>query len=208
LGSGDTKLTYATGLNFGIEKEKPFEVDLTFWYQRGDILDHAEEPVLVFGEAKSFAVGSFEAKDIMRMRKLAEKFPGAFLVFAMLKDALAEHEKAEIAALATWGREQLDDGRPRAPVIVLTGTELFSEWRVEQTWKALSDKRGQLAALPALHLDNLWTLADLTQQVYLDLPDRFAALRAARSAPHPKALEGGSLPLNASTALFAQQSPL
>src|SRR5687767_3759389 len=80
--------------NFGLENEKPFEVDFTFWYQRDRLLDHAEEPALVFGEAKSFAVGSFEAKDITRMRRLAEKFPDAFLVFAMLKDTLAEHEKA------------------------------------------------------------------------------------------------------------------
>jgi hypothetical protein len=103
------------------------------WYQRSELFDHNEEPVLAFGEAKSFAVDSFKAEDIARMRKLAEKFPGAFLVFAVLKDALSEPEKAEIAALATWGRELLDDGRPRAPVIVLTGTELFSEWPVKQT---------------------------------------------------------------------------
>jgi hypothetical protein len=150
MGIGDTKLTYATGLNYGLENEKPFAVDFTFWYQRDHLLDHAEAPALIFGEAKSFAVGSFEAKDITRMRRLAEKFPGAYLVFAMLKDTLTEPEKAEIAALATWGRELLDDGpnmattpwltktddepggrghvcdgRPRAPVIVLTSTELF-----------------------------------------------------------------------------------
>ena len=201
LGMGDTKLTYAIGLNVGLQNEKPFEVDFTFWYQRDHLLDHAEEPALAFGEAKSFAVGSFEAKDITRMRKLAEKFPGAFLVFAMLKDALAEYEKAEIAALAMWGRELLDDGRPRAPVIVLTGTELFCEWNIEQAWRALSDQRGQFAARPALNLDNLWTLADLTQQVYLGLPDRFAALHEQLAAIHPRAPEGGNLPFNSASAI-------
>ncbi len=124
------------------------------------------------------------------MRKLAEKFPGAFLVFAMLKDALTDHEKAEIAALATWGRELLDDGRPRAPVIVLTGTELFSEWHVQQIWEALSDQRGQLAAWPALRLDNLWTLADLTQQVYLDLPDKHEELLKQLTMQRPEVPEG------------------
>jgi hypothetical protein len=161
------------------------------WYQRSELFDHNEEPVLAFGEAKSFAVDSFKAEDIARMRKLAEKFPGAFLVFAVLKDALSEPEKAEIAALATWGRELLDDGRPRAPVIVLTGTELFSEWPVKQTWEALSDQRGQLVASPALRLDNLWTLADLTQQAYLGLPDRYAVLIGQLTAPHTRAPEGG-----------------
>jgi hypothetical protein len=113
MGIGDAKLTYATGLNFGFENEKPFEVDFTFWYQRDHLFDHDEEPVLIFGEAKSFAVDSFKTEDVARMRRLAEKFPGAFLVFAMLKDTLADSEKAEIAALALWGRERLDDGRPR-----------------------------------------------------------------------------------------------
>jgi hypothetical protein len=194
LDIGHTNLTYATGLNFRIDQESPFEVDFTFWYQRSELFDHEEEPVLVFGEAKSFAVSSFGTKDITRMRRFAEKFPGAFLVFATLKDALAEHEKAEIAALALWGREFLDDGRPRAPVIVLTGTELFSEEHVKQTWEALNDQRGQLAAWPALRLDNLWTLADLTQQVYLGLPDRYAALIEQLTAPHPNAPEGGQPP--------------
>jgi hypothetical protein len=126
----------------------------------------------------------------------------------MLKDALSETEKAEIAAIAIWGRQLLDDGRPRAPVIVLTGTELFSEWPVEETWKALNDKRGQLAAWPALRLDNLWTLADLTQQAYLGLPDRYAALIEQLAAPHLRAPEGGNVSLNGSAASFAQQSPL
>jgi hypothetical protein len=98
-----------TGGDHETEKSEPFEVDFTFWYQRDHLFNHDEEPVLVFGEAKSFAVDSFEEKDITRMRRLAEKFPGAFLVFAMLKDALTAPEKAEIAALATWGRELLLD---------------------------------------------------------------------------------------------------
>lgn len=59
------------------------------------------------------------------MRKLAEKFPGAFLVFATLKDELSDAEKAEIGQLATWGRERLPDRRPRAPVIVLTGRAIL-----------------------------------------------------------------------------------
>ena len=190
LESIPTNLTYTTGLNFLIEQERPFEVDFTFWYQRSELFDHDEEPVLVFGETKSFAVDSFKAKDITSMRRLAEIFPGAFLVFAMLKDTLTEQEKAEIAALATWGREILNDGRLRAPVIVLTGTELFAEWDITQTWQALSDQRGQLAAWPALRLDNLWTLADCTQQVYFDLPDSSEALLAQLTTPPHEVPEG------------------
>lgn len=192
LGHRDSKLTYAPGLHLTIKEETPSEtipqtikeeptpeIDFTFWYQRGEMWGQEEEPVLVFGEAKSFAVECFKEKDVARMRKLANKFPGAFLVFAVLKETLSDREKTDIAALATWGREQLDDGRPRAPVIVLTGTELFSSWNITAAWKDLADKRGQFAKTPLLHLDNLWTLADLTQQIYLDLPDRYEAIHKA-----------------------------
>jgi hypothetical protein len=180
LGLDRAKLTYATGLNFKIGEANPFEVDFTFWYQRSRILDLEDEPVLVFGEAKSFAAESFKADDVERMRKLAEKFPGAFLVFAMLKDALSDTEKAEIGRLATWGRESVD-GSPRAPVIVLTGIELFSAWNIKSTWEELGGQWAKLVEPPAMHLDNLWTLAEITQQIYLGLPHPYAHLGAART---------------------------
>lgn len=183
LGSGhDATLTYATGLNFKIGTEKPFEIDFSFWYRREKMFDLAEEPVLVFGEAKSFAAESFKEKDFERMWKLAEHFPGAFLIFATLKDDLSEVEKAEIGRLANWGRERLPDYRPRAPVIVLTGVELFADWYIEQSWK---DRGGQWAKFvePAYaRLDNLWTLAELTQQIYLGLPSPYAHLQGPASA--------------------------
>jgi hypothetical protein len=58
----------------------------------------------------------------------------------------------------------------RSPVIVLTGHELFSPWYVQQTWKDLGGLHQKFAEIPALRLDNLETLADVTQQLYLDLP--------------------------------------
>lgn len=182
LGSDRANITYATGLHLRIGTENPFEVDFTFWYQRKKMLDLQEEPVLVFGEAKSFATESFKEDDISRMRKLAEKFPGAFLVFAALKDDLTDTEKTAIGDFATWGRERLPDGRPRAPVIVLTGTELFASWQIEQAWKDLGGQRAKFVAPASVRIDNLWTLADITQQVYLGLPDPHA--RRMQPAPN------------------------
>ncbi|MFY9561063.1 MAG: hypothetical protein WAQ52_12590 [Terriglobales bacterium] len=176
LGSDQANISYATSLDFKIGDANPFEVDFTFWYQRKRILDLQEEPVLVFGEAKSFAVESFKQDDIERMWKLAKKFPGAFLVFATLKDSLTDVEKAEISRLATWGRERLRDGRPRAPVIVLASTELFSTWNIEHTWKDLGDRHAKFVQPASVRLDNLWTLAEITQQLYLGLPHRRAHL--------------------------------
>ncbi|PRE99776.1 hypothetical protein C6Q15_29440 [Burkholderia multivorans] len=45
---------------------------------------------LLFGECKTY--GKFEAKDIDRMRMLAETFPGAILVFSTLREALTAKE--------------------------------------------------------------------------------------------------------------------
>jgi hypothetical protein len=53
-------------------------------------------------------------------------------------------------------------------VIVLTGRELFSSWYVEQRWKELGGRHAQFVAHAATRLDNLWTLAEITQQLYLD----------------------------------------
>jgi hypothetical protein len=119
------------------------------------------------------------------MRKLAEKFLGAFLVFATLKDELSDAEKAEIAQLATWGRERLPDRRPRAPVIVLTGLELFSSWHINQSWKERGGWHAKFIKSPSVRLDNLWTLAEFTQQLYLGLPDPYAHLRASVPDPAP-----------------------
>ncbi|MGC2457413.1 MAG: hypothetical protein WA435_05420 [Gallionellaceae bacterium] len=176
LATGHASLTYSPGLTFSIPEKDAFEVDFSFWYRRDDLGGGLEETVAVFGEAKSFGEKCFHAKDIDRMGEVARLFPGAFLVFATLKDTLHEEEKLKIAELAQWGRESLDDGRPRAPVIVLTGTELFSRWHIRDSWKKLEGKRKDFAN-GNVQLDNLWMLADVTQQIYLDLPSRSEQLR-------------------------------
>lgn len=169
--AGDrVNLTYATGLHFTIGDNAPFEVDLTFWYQRREMFDLEEEPLLAFGEAKSFAADAFKQEDLERMQKLATQFPGAFLIFSTLKDELNDEEKREIGRFALWGRERLPDGKPRAPVIVLTGAELFSAWSMAQSWKDAGGQRAQIAEPAYMRFDNLWTLAEATQQVYLELP--------------------------------------
>ena len=108
------------------------------------------------------------------MRRLAEKFPGAFLVFATLKDSLSDAEKSEAAQLALWGRERMEDGFPRAPVIVLTSLELFCPWNLKQTWKDRGEQWAKFAEHARFDFDNLWTLAEITQQLYLGLPDRYS----------------------------------
>lgn len=177
----DAQLTYSTNLEITLsrQEERPNEIDFAFWYSRDYLMQYDEEPVLVFGEAKSFAAESFQQKDIERMECLAAVFPGAFLVFATLKDNLSEGEKSSIAKLALWGRRALSNGRQRAPVVVLTATEMFSDWDIRQSWQDAGGQRAQFAA-QHLQLQNLWNLSDATQQLYLGLPDRYSWLTSMR----------------------------
>ncbi len=185
LESDHANVTYATNLHYKIGEDKPFEVDFTLWYQRRRILDLEEEPVLVFGEAKSFAMECFQQADLVRMRKLGEKFPGAFLVFATLKDALSDAEKKLIAELALWGRTNLKDGRPHSPVIVLTGIELFSRWDIRDAWKAFGGRHATFIEPAYVRLNDLWVFAEITQQLYLDLPHPHAHLLPRLVATQP-----------------------
>ena len=176
LDSDHANVTYTTNLHYRFGDDRPFEIDFTLWYQRRRIIDLEDEPVLIFGEAKSFASECFRQEDVDRMRKLSDKFPGAFLVFATLKDELSDTEKGLVADLALWGRAHRKDGGPRSPVIVLTGTELFARWHIREAWKALGGRHANFIEHGPDRLSNLWKFAEITQQLYLDLPDPYAHL--------------------------------
>lgn len=106
------------------------------------------------------------------MKRLATVFPGSVLVFATLKrgDELSVDEVRRLSALARWGRsDATNQGVPRAAVIVLTGAELFAEYRVESSWVALGGQHAKFVEPAYVRLDNLQVLADLTQQLYLNM---------------------------------------
>lgn len=170
LGMGEHVLTYTTGLNIEVG-DSSLEVDFAFWYQRQGVsgLNESEEPELVLGEAKSFAVEGFQAREIRRLRRIGVQFPGAYLVVATLKDGLSKGEKERVRDLALWGRQPLQGGQLRAPVIVLTGTELFADWSIEHTWEDAGGRHAEIAKSYQRGLDNLRRLADCTQQIYLEL---------------------------------------
>ena len=166
---------------------KSVEVDFMLWYQRKDIfgtersffgtglpifgMDRPTETV--FGEAKSFGRHGedvFEQDDVDRMKLLAEAFPGSILVFATMKEELSQGEIDRIKKLAEWGREYDKERRQtRAPVIVLTGTELFTTGYLSTSWKEKGGKHKDLAKHTSLGTPNLRILANFTQHLYLDL---------------------------------------
>jgi hypothetical protein len=169
--------TWSPGQELMLPDGKKVEADFLLWYQRKDTFSTDEATEVVFGEAKSFGKDAFKDQDIERMKLLAEHYPGAALVFATLKEAdeLSRDEIKRIRKLAEWGREyDRHERHTRAPVIVLTGTELFVPHYLEPVWKDKGGKHKQLAEVAHLALDELKTLADVTQQLYLDMPSYHA----------------------------------
>lgn len=161
-------MTFSTGLNVK-HKGVDFELDFVAWYLEGRKFWIDPEPVLVFGETKSFGEEVFKQKDIERLRQFAEAFPGANVIMSAMKEQFGSAEKTRMRAFAEWGRVPQKNGEPRASIIVLTGLELFSETDLKHTWTNAGGRHASLVQHPSVHLDDLWTLADCTQQLYLGL---------------------------------------
>ncbi len=165
-------ITWSTGMELLFSDKTRIESDFLIWYQRKSIFCLNYPTEFIFGETKSFGKESFGKKDIARMKILAKKFPGSILVFSTMKDSLSKYEIQQIRKLAEWGRKHIKNQRTtQAPVIILTGTELFSERFLKISWKNKGGKHEKLAEL--LNHD-IKQLADLTQQLYLNMPSYFS----------------------------------
>jgi hypothetical protein len=195
IGSVDrSSVTWSSGQELTLPAGNKVEADFILWYQRKQVL-HPDYPTeVVFGEAKSLGKDAFKQDDVDRMRLLAEAFPGSVLVFATLKEAaeLSPDEILRIRKLAEWGRHyDHANRRTRAPVILLTGTELFTPHYLEDSWAQKGGLQSTLVGPGHIDVSHLPTLADFTQQVYLGMPSyqkwsearwkRRAARRAQRS---------------------------
>lgn len=165
-------ITWSSGMELSFPDKNKIESYFLIWYLRKSIgaIDYPTE--FIFGEAKSFGEEAFTKKDISRMKVLAEKFPGSILVFSTMKDQLSKSEIKEIIKLAEWGRKYIKNRKiTRAPVVILTVIELFSDQTfLGITWKNQGGKHAQLSELLN---HNIKQLADLTQQIYLDMPPYF-----------------------------------
>jgi len=174
-------VAWTPGQNLKFGTGEQVEADFILWYQRTDLFLGPTRPTeIVFGEVKSFGRRSsgvskdvFAQVDVDRLVLLAEIFPGAVLVFATMRDGseLTRDEVARLRKIALWGRERVREfRRSRAPVIVLTGVELFASNWLSLAWKEKGGRHKDLSSPGYVRLDNLKVLADLTQQLYLGLP--------------------------------------
>ena len=164
-------VTWSSGQEMTLPKGGKIEVDFMLWYQREETLALNYPTEIAFGEAKSFGKEAFTPEDVNKMKMLAQAFPGSTLVFATMKEELSQKEINRIRKLAEWGRVYIKDRKQtHAPVIVLTGTELFTEMDLEESWKEKGGRHKNLIGSGWLRAENLRVLADLTQQLYLGMP--------------------------------------
>lgn len=115
------------------------------------------------------------------MKQLAIRFPGAILVFATMKQAgdLSPAEIQRIAKLAVWGREYIPERQQtRAPVVLLTGLELFAPYSLYEAWSTAGGRHAEMGNGQRGYTDDLRILADMTQQLYLNMPSHSEWLQA------------------------------
>lgn len=169
----DAQITWSAGQELELGPKSKAEADVVLWYQRKQMFGNDYPAEIVFGEVKSFGREVFTQDDVDRMRLISERFPGAAIVFATMKEAseLSVDEVSRIRKFAEWGREYLRKHQhTRAPVVVLTGTELFAAHHLEQAWNERGGKHAEFSEHWGFRVENLRILANLTQQLYLEMP--------------------------------------
>ncbi|MGY6161839.1 hypothetical protein [Paraburkholderia strydomiana] len=210
VGRTDTNVTWSAGQELSFQSGKKIEADFILWYQRTRMFGTSFPTEVIFGEVKSFGrevpanLGGprrkakredvFKNEDIARMKLLAESFPGAVLVFATMSEAgaLTKDEVSRLRKLAEWGREcVMESRRTRAPVIVLTGTELFAGYSLKEAWENRGGRHKDLSSPGYVELDHLHTLADLTQQLYLGMQPYHEWAEAKSKARRARQQKGG-----------------
>lgn len=167
----ETEMTWSAGL---VLETLNCEIDFVAWHRRGGMFDDHEkdEPNLLIGEAKSFGKNAIDDDAIASLRQVAERFPGAMMILSSFRP-ISDYLPAEIqrmTQLAEWGRLRTLDGRPRNPLIVLTGVELFSEHGIRHAWKEAGGRAAQMAEPAYVDFMDLYQLAEATQRLYLGLP--------------------------------------
>jgi hypothetical protein len=148
--------------------KKELEADLTCLYRPSTWRSTRAD--VVHAECKTF--NTFEKADFVRMKFLAEEFPGSVLVFASLKSSLSKEEASAIRAIVQAQRRKRLIRQPSSHVVVLTGVELLSERGVPSCWEGKGELQEKLIS-GHRSFQELSDLADATQQIYLGMPGWF-----------------------------------
>ena len=138
------------------------EADLTLFFQEDFIF--ADKNDLIFVECKTYN-NAFKEKDLKTMQLLAEDFPNAFYVFATLEKELKPEEKKAISKFIRFLKRK-EPKKAIAQVIILTGTELYSEKAPPECWK--ENIESELNLVHAKFMNNkLSALTEFSQKIHL-----------------------------------------
>jgi hypothetical protein len=160
----DLPTTPAFGLSLSREGLK-CEVDLAA-FAKWDPWGRAERTSLILAECKT--AGEFGKDDVRKMASLAERFAGALIVFATLREGLSAREIRLLTRLANKGRRLWKRDQPYSPVMILTGTELVSSLPGLGAWQQKGGKHDEMASALRRVSDPI-RLCDATQQLYLGM---------------------------------------
>jgi hypothetical protein len=141
-----------------------FEADFGL-FAKPNVYEHMSTPHLFLGECKSF--NPFKPEDFSRVRTAAKLFPGAILCFCTLNESFSPYEIRELSRLVIAGRKRLDVGKQINPVLLLTGKELFGQYRIESPYDIYGDKK-EMAGRVYMRND-IQETCDFTQQIYLGI---------------------------------------
>lgn len=176
LRSGHHSMSFAPGidLDFG-DGSAACEVDFIAWRSR-EHFGETLEPDLLIGETKSFGKGDLiQDDDIVRLKRVAGRFPGAIIICSVLRNYFTDNEKARLAKLAHWARRPNQSYEPTNLLILLTGNELFFDITLGATWKDLGEPYSKYDDYD--YTNKLRGLSDATQAIYLGLSAYFEDAR-------------------------------
>ncbi|MBN1916058.1 hypothetical protein JW796_03665 [Candidatus Dojkabacteria bacterium] len=152
-------------MSFAGEKDgKPFEADLGLFFRSSKY--RIESNDVVFAECKTG--NDFKQRDIDKMVSLGKDFSKGILVFATLKESLSDEEIKMLKVVVERNRKRWRTKKTYNYIVILTATELLSDWHPEQVWK---DKGGFRQKFAHHYSENeeLW---DATVQIYLGVDSR------------------------------------
>jgi hypothetical protein len=186
VGGSHGELTFSTAMDLSFDGGK-CEADFVA-LRRADRLNRSDEPELVIGETKSFGRGDLiKPKDLAKLKRIAGKLPGAVIVISVMRETFTPSEKRILKSFVKWSRRSGDRSRPRNPVVLLTGHELFVDHLVGVKWKELGPPHSNFTDYE--HTRSLFNLAQATQAIQLGLPSFYESWAAKTKRRSAKALQ-------------------
>ena len=142
---------------------KDIEVDLGLFHRKHFSEDGSYHHI--FAECKS--KNNLKKDDFNKMEIIGKQFPESVLVFSTLKDRLRSSEIKGISRLVKNSRENWARHQPYNKILILTATELFTDFSLVESWKNASEEHKGLADYSVT--DNLTELCEATQRIYLGI---------------------------------------